>query len=130
MTPPRFPTTSCSQCGCDVGPGDAGVSNCSDHLPSARSPAEADRRQAQRRAGDALQATASAALHRAKLAEQQRDEFKQLLAEARLQLPIAAAHWNECDDEQMREFHVKRVLELVDRIGAAIAPPAVTGSAS
>lgn len=28
---PRFPMTYCSQCGCELGPGDAGVSHCSDH---------------------------------------------------------------------------------------------------
>lgn len=31
---PRFPETSCSQCGEDIGPGDAGVSSCSDHDPT------------------------------------------------------------------------------------------------
>jgi hypothetical protein len=28
---PRFPEISCSQCGCSLGPGNAGVSSCSDH---------------------------------------------------------------------------------------------------
>lgn len=28
----RFPATRCSQCGADLGPGDAGVSHCSDHI--------------------------------------------------------------------------------------------------
>lgn len=28
---PRFKTVSCSQCGCDFGPGDHGFSHCSDH---------------------------------------------------------------------------------------------------
>ncbi|PVX61275.1 hypothetical protein [Paraburkholderia unamae] len=28
---PRFSETSCSQCGKDLGPGDAGVSSCSEH---------------------------------------------------------------------------------------------------
>jgi hypothetical protein len=28
----RFAQTSCSQCGCDLGPGDAGVSCCVDHI--------------------------------------------------------------------------------------------------
>lgn len=32
---PRFPTTYCSQCGCELGPGDAGVSHCSDHRKAA-----------------------------------------------------------------------------------------------
>jgi hypothetical protein len=27
----RFPQTQCSQCGCDLGPGDEGVSHCSGH---------------------------------------------------------------------------------------------------
>lgn len=27
----RFPTTYCSECGTDLGPGDAGVSSCCDH---------------------------------------------------------------------------------------------------
>ena len=31
MTEPRFPMTYCSQCGAELGPGDAGVSHCSDH---------------------------------------------------------------------------------------------------
>jgi len=30
-THPRFAATSCSQCGCDTGPGDAGFSHCVDH---------------------------------------------------------------------------------------------------
>lgn len=29
----RFPNTYCSQCGLDLGPGDAGVSSCADHMP-------------------------------------------------------------------------------------------------
>ena len=29
--PPRFASTSCSQCGTDLGPGNSGVSSCSDH---------------------------------------------------------------------------------------------------
>ena len=28
---PRFPMTYCSQCGCELGPGNAGVSSCKDH---------------------------------------------------------------------------------------------------
>lgn len=32
---PRFPMTYCSQCGCELGPGDAGVSHCSDHRRAA-----------------------------------------------------------------------------------------------
>lgn len=28
---PKFPMTYCSQCGAELGPGDAGVSRCSDH---------------------------------------------------------------------------------------------------
>ena len=28
---PRYRNTTCSQCGKDLGPGDAGVSRCSDH---------------------------------------------------------------------------------------------------
>ncbi|WP_347467563.1 hypothetical protein [Burkholderia stagnalis] len=28
---PRFPMTYCSQCGCELGPGDSGVSSCADH---------------------------------------------------------------------------------------------------
>lgn len=28
---PRFPETYCSQCGCELGPGDSGVSSCSEH---------------------------------------------------------------------------------------------------
>ncbi len=31
---PRFPTTSCSQCHQNTGPGDHGFSHCQDHLPS------------------------------------------------------------------------------------------------
>ena len=31
--PPRYAHTYCSQCGCSVGPGNSGVSRCSDHLP-------------------------------------------------------------------------------------------------
>jgi hypothetical protein len=30
---PKFEQTSCSQCGCDLGPGDSGVSHCEDHAP-------------------------------------------------------------------------------------------------
>ena len=34
--PPRFASTSCSQCGTDLGPGNSGVSSCADHtLPFA-----------------------------------------------------------------------------------------------
>jgi len=29
---PRFPTTYCSQCGAEFGPGDAGFSHCKDHM--------------------------------------------------------------------------------------------------
>lgn len=29
---PRFAATYCSQCGCDLGPGDSGTSRCVDHL--------------------------------------------------------------------------------------------------
>ena len=29
--PPRFAATHCSQCGTDLGPGNSGVSSCSDH---------------------------------------------------------------------------------------------------
>lgn len=29
---PKFAQTYCSQCGCELGPGDAGVSHCEDHL--------------------------------------------------------------------------------------------------
>lgn len=32
---PRFDATYCSQCGCDLGPGDAGVSRCADHRSAA-----------------------------------------------------------------------------------------------
>jgi len=32
---PRFPMTYCSQCGCELGPGGAGVSHCSDHRRAA-----------------------------------------------------------------------------------------------
>jgi len=31
VKPPRFADTFCSQCGMSLGPGDAGVSHCSDH---------------------------------------------------------------------------------------------------
>lgn len=31
---PRFAMTYCSQCGMEQGPGDDGVSNCSDHRPA------------------------------------------------------------------------------------------------
>lgn len=31
MRGPRFARTFCSQCGKDLGPGDAGVSRCADH---------------------------------------------------------------------------------------------------
>ncbi|WP_293033981.1 hypothetical protein [Paraburkholderia sp.] len=30
---PRFASTSCSSCGTDLGPGNAGVSSCADHAP-------------------------------------------------------------------------------------------------
>jgi hypothetical protein len=33
MNAPRFPQTSCSQCGGEFGPGDSGFSHCSDHRP-------------------------------------------------------------------------------------------------
>lgn len=33
---PRFAHTYCSQCGADLGPGDAGVSSCSDHRAPVR----------------------------------------------------------------------------------------------
>lgn len=33
--PPRFAATHCSQCGTDLGPGNSGVSSCSDHGPAA-----------------------------------------------------------------------------------------------
>ena len=29
---PRFAATYCSQCGCDLGPGDSGLSRCVDHI--------------------------------------------------------------------------------------------------
>jgi hypothetical protein len=29
----RFAETSCSSCGCDLGPGDSGLSHCRDHGP-------------------------------------------------------------------------------------------------
>lgn len=31
--PPRYAHTYCSQCGRSIGPGNSGVSRCSDHLP-------------------------------------------------------------------------------------------------
>lgn len=33
--PPRFAATYCSQCGCNLGPGNSGVSSCADHAPAA-----------------------------------------------------------------------------------------------
>ena len=36
MRGPRFAHTYCSQCGCELGPGDAGVSHCSDHADPVR----------------------------------------------------------------------------------------------
>lgn len=35
MNTPRFAATSCSQCGCDTGPGNHGVSHCADHEKAA-----------------------------------------------------------------------------------------------
>lgn len=37
-TAPRFPMTYCSQCGKELGPGNAGVSNCYDHNPELKEP--------------------------------------------------------------------------------------------
>ncbi|ACR28679.1 hypothetical protein [Burkholderia glumae] len=31
LTKPRYPMTYCSQCGAELGPGNSGVSHCSDH---------------------------------------------------------------------------------------------------
>lgn len=39
--PPRYAETFCSQCGAELGPGNAGVSHCSDHRrPGAPEPQE------------------------------------------------------------------------------------------
>lgn len=38
--PPRFARTYCSSCGCELGPGDSGVSRCEDHAPTADALAE------------------------------------------------------------------------------------------
>lgn len=37
----RFPSVSCSQCGCAFGPGDSGFSNCNEHK---RRPADLERK--------------------------------------------------------------------------------------
>jgi hypothetical protein len=38
---PRFPTTYCSQCGAEFGPGDAGFSHCKDHMNTKKQQAKA-----------------------------------------------------------------------------------------
>ncbi len=45
----RFPHTYCSQCGLDLGPGDAGVSSCADHPMGRRRAAPKGHKQPPRR---------------------------------------------------------------------------------
>ncbi|MCQ9618358.1 hypothetical protein L1889_18130 [Paenalcaligenes niemegkensis] len=50
----------------------------------------------------------------------QRSELLQLLAEARQQLPLAAACWNEDENREIADTSAKRVLGLIARIDAAM----------
>ena len=47
-------------------------------------------------------------------------ELVALLKECRMQLPLAAASWNEDGDPAVAAFHVPRVLDLLGRVNAAI----------
>jgi hypothetical protein len=47
-------------------------------------------------------------------------ELLAALVAARLELPVAAASWNEDDNPEMVRFHVPRVLNLIARVDAAI----------
>lgn len=48
-------------------------------------------------------------------------ELMALLVEARTQLPVAAASWNEDEHAETASFHVKHVLDLIQSIDGVIA---------
>ncbi|MGJ7497504.1 hypothetical protein ACSFA8_20850 [Variovorax sp. RT4R15] len=50
-----------------------------------------------------------------------RKELLPLLVEARCELPVAAASWNDDDDDALVKFHVPRVLNMIGRFDKAIA---------
>ncbi|MFY2599347.1 hypothetical protein ACOTHJ_32855 [Achromobacter xylosoxidans] len=46
------------------------------------------------------------------------EEAKRLLADARHQLPLAAALWNEDENRELADFHVPLVMDLISKIDA------------
>lgn len=46
------------------------------------------------------------------------EQANRLLSDARHQLPLAAALWNEDENRELADFHVPRVMDLIAKIDA------------
>lgn len=60
------------------------------------------------------------AIEQAVLQSAQVQELYGLLKESRQQLPLAAQFWNEDDESERRSRNVKKVMELIARVDAAM----------
>lgn len=60
------------------------------------------------------------AIEKAVLQSPEIQELRGLLKDARQQLPLAAQFWNEDDEPERGSRNVKRVMELIGKIDAAM----------